>query len=85
MMGALIVEGGGALTPLHQKIHSSALQSGRNRDGLSWSHPESDKVTVVVNEAAGPRFGKHVSTVIDDWQGQVVQETLSCRMLEETP
>jgi hypothetical protein len=66
MMGASIVEGGGELTPFHWKILSSALQSGRNGDGLSWSCPERDKVTGDVDEAAGPRLGKHVSMVIGD-------------------
>ena len=85
MMGASIVEGGGALMPFHWKILSSALQSGHNGDGLSWSHPESDKETVVVDEAAGPRLGKQVSMVIGDWEGQVVQETSSCWILEKNP
>ena len=57
------MEGGGELTPFHQKILSSALQSSHNGDGLSWSCPERDKVTGDVDEAAGPRLGKQVSMV----------------------
>lgn len=79
------MEVGGELTPFHQKILPSALQSGHNWDGLSWGHPESNKATVVVDEAAGPRLRKQVSTVIGDWQGQMVWETLSCWTLEENP
>jgi hypothetical protein len=38
-----MVDGGGELTPIHWKILSSALQSGHNGEGFSWSHPDIER------------------------------------------
>ena len=73
MIGALIVEGGGDLVPLHRKILSSALQSGRKEEGLSWSLPKGKIVTAPSGEM-GMVLETQVSIVTGSWRGVMAKE-----------
>ena len=83
MIGTFIVEGGGELTPIHWKILSSALQSGRKGDGLSWSRPDVLRMVVSVGGSTGPVFERYVNTVVGGWIDGKAGEKRLCWMLAE--
>jgi hypothetical protein len=77
-MGTSIVEGGGKLMPIHWNILSSALQSGRKGECLSWSRLDAERTADSTGIIVGPVLEKQVNTVTGSLRGGEVRERRSC-------